>query len=76
MHKNAYHAKSLIGNWQEERSTLKFEGDNEVANSHLPNPCYNKYVPISKDYGNDKDYSKVSYFISIFIYIIHHNYYQ
>ena len=56
MHKNAYHAKSLIGNWQEERSTLNFENDNEVANCHLPNPCYNKYVPMSKDYGNNKDY--------------------
>ena len=60
MHKNAYHAKSLIGNWQEERSTEKYEDDNIIANSHLPNPCYNKYVPISKDYGDLKDYKKVS----------------
>ena len=60
MHKNAYHAKSLIGNWQEERSTAKYEDDNAVANCHLPNPSYNKYVPISKDYGNKKEYLKVS----------------
>ena len=60
MHKNAFHAKSLIGNWQEERSTLKFEADTEVTKTYLPNPCYNKYVPISKDYGNKPDYSKVS----------------
>ena len=31
MHKNTYTAKTLIGNWQEERSTDKFEDDNEIA---------------------------------------------
>tara|TARA_B110001450_G_scaffold95904_1_gene90986 strand:- start:2052 stop:2222 length:171 start_codon:yes stop_codon:yes gene_type:complete len=56
MHKNTYTAKSLIGNWQEERSTEEFEKTNEQANSHLANPSYNKYVPISKDIGNVKDY--------------------
>jgi hypothetical protein len=60
MHKNTYTAKSLIGNWQEERSTEEFEKTNEQANSHLANPSYNKYVPISKDIGNVKDYQKVS----------------
>jgi hypothetical protein len=29
MHKNTYTAKSLIGNWQEERSTEGFEKANE-----------------------------------------------
>ena len=61
MHKNTYTAKTLIGNWQEERSTDKFEDDNEIANSFLPNPCYNKYVPISKDVGNNKDYNKEAF---------------
>ena len=58
MHKNVYTAKTLIGNWQEERSTEKFEKDNEIANSFLPNPSFSKYVPISKAYGNKKDYEK------------------
>ena len=60
MHKNNYAAKTLIGNWQEERSTERFEQSNEEANSHLPNPSYNKYVPISKDVGNKKEYERVS----------------
>ena len=60
MHKNAYGAKTLIGNWAEERSTDKFEDLNEATNSHLANPSYNKYVPISKDIGDKKDYAKVS----------------
>ena len=61
MHKNTYHAKTLIGNWEEERSTSEFNGDNVTANSDLPNPSYNKYVPISKDIGNNREYLKVSY---------------
>ena len=60
MHKNTYTAKTLIGNWQEERSTEKFEDFNEVTNTYLPNPCYNKFLPISKEVGNKKDYNKVS----------------
>ena len=60
MHKNAYGAKTLIGNWAEERSTEEFGKLNEGTNSHLANPSYNKYVPISKDIGNKKDYQKVS----------------
>ena len=60
MHKNTYAAKTLIGNWAEERSTSGFEKGNEVMNTHLANPNYNKYVPISKDIGNKKDYEKVS----------------
>ena len=66
MHKNAYHSKTLIGNWNEERSTQQFEQDNEVSNSFLPNPSYNKYVPISKDYGDKKAYNKVSVFIHFY----------
>ena len=56
MHKNTYTAKTLIGNWQEERSTDQFEDFNEIANCHLPNPSYSKYIPISKDIGNNKEY--------------------
>ena len=33
MHKNVYTAKTLIGNWQEERSTEKFEDLNEGTNT-------------------------------------------
>ena len=62
MHKNVYTAKTLIGNWQEERSTVTFERDNEIANSFLPNPCFSKYVPISKAVGNkDKEYVKEAF---------------
>ena len=60
MHKNAYGAKTLIGNWQEERSTEKFEEDNTNFNTHCANPNYGKFVPISKDIGNKKEYEKVS----------------
>lgn len=60
MHKNIYNAKTLISNWQEERSTDNFEDFNEATNCYLPNPSYNKYIPISKDIGNKKDYNKVS----------------
>jgi hypothetical protein len=60
MHKNVYTAKTLIGNWQEERSTKRFEDVNETVNCHLPNPSYNKFVPISKDIGNSPEYKKVS----------------
>ena len=56
MHKNAFGAKTLIGNWQEERSTEQFESDNINYSSHLPNPNYGKFVPISKDIGNIKEY--------------------
>ena len=60
MHKNTYAAKTLIGNWQEERSTEQYENFNEVTNSYLPNPNYNKFLPISKEVGNKKDHCKVS----------------
>ena len=56
MHKNTYAAKTLIGNWQEERTTDDFEQSNEVTNAHLVNPSYNKFLPISKEVGNKKDY--------------------
>lgn len=52
MHKNNYNARTLIGNWQEERSTEAFEERVEIAKSYLPNPSYNKFIPISKDIGN------------------------
>ena len=60
MHKNSYAAKTLIGNWQEERCTEDFEKFNQAYNSHLPNPSYSKFIPISKDIGNKKEYHKVS----------------
>ena len=60
MHKNVYTAKTLIGNWQEERSTENFENFNEVTNTYLPNPSYNKYIPISKHIGNNTEHAKVS----------------
>jgi uncharacterized protein (DUF1330 family) len=56
MHKNVYTAKTLVGNWQEDRSTVEFEEKNEIANCFLPNPSYNKFIPISKDFGNKKEY--------------------
>lgn len=67
MHKNTYTAKTLIGNWQEERSTEQFEDFNENFNCYLANPSYNKYIPISKDIGNVRDYEKVS--IDHFMYV-------
>ena len=60
MHKNTYDAKTLVGNWAEERSTIKFEEDNAISKCFLPNPSYNKYIPISRDFGNIRDYKKVS----------------
>ena len=62
MHKNVYTAKTLIGNWQEERSTENFENVNEATNTFLPNPSYNKFLPISREVGNKKEYAKVSRF--------------
>ena len=60
MHKNVYTAKTLIGNWQEERSTEDFENINELNNTFLPHPSYNKFLPISKEVGNKKEHVKVS----------------
>ncbi len=65
MHKNIYTAKTLIGNWQESRSTEDFEQSNEIAKSYLPNPSYNKFVPISQDIGNKKEYIRVSRLIDM-----------
>jgi len=31
---------------------------NEVTNTHLAKPSYNKFLPISKEVGNKKDYAK------------------
>ena len=71
MHKNTYTAKTLIGNWQEERSTEAFENFNEVANCYLPNPSYNKFIPISKEIGNQKEYKKVGVPFCNFIFSNH-----
>lgn len=60
MHKNNYNPRTLIGNWNESRSTENFEESNEIAKSYLANPNYNKFIPISKDIGNKKDYERVS----------------
>ena len=60
MHKNAFGAKTLIGNWQEERSTDCYRESDQMTSTHLANPSYNKFVPISKDVGNDKEYNNVS----------------
>lgn len=60
MHKNVYTAKTLIGNWQEERSTENFENFNEVTNTYLANPSNNRFMPISKEVGNKKEHVKVS----------------
>ena len=65
MHNNVYTAKTLIGNWQETRSTNEFEESVEVAKSFLPHPCYNKYIPISKDIGNKKEYAMVSFILLV-----------
>ena len=75
MHKNAYTAKSLIGNWHENRHTEAYdELANGSSNTYLKNPCkllchlmlmvlaHNKYVPISRSIGNNQEYQKVSHF--------------
>jgi hypothetical protein len=67
MHKNAYTAKSLIGNWHENRHTDTFdELANGSSNTYLKNACklmlslivfniaHSKYVPISKSIGNNQ----------------------
>ena len=60
MHKNVYTAKTLIGNWQEERCSEGFKNANEISNCYLANPSHHKYVPISKAIGNDTEYKRVS----------------
>ena len=69
MHKNHYNPKVLNGNWQEERATTHFEEYNHTTNTYLKNPCnhyysanliycciaFNKYVPMSKTFGNKGD---------------------
>ena len=40
MHKNAYTAKTLNGNWCENRFTNEFDNmHNATSNTYLPNPC-------------------------------------
>lgn len=40
MHKNAYSAKTLNGNWLENRYTEDYDAfDNATSNTYLPNPC-------------------------------------
>lgn len=65
MHKNAFGAKTLIGNWQEERSTEGYREKDQLTSTFLPNPSYNKFVPISKDVGNDREYNNVSIYKKI-----------
>lgn len=59
MHKNAYTAKSLIGNWHENRHTDNYdELSNNTSNTYLKNASHSKYVPISTAIGNDAEYKK------------------
>lgn len=40
MHKNSYNAKSLIGNWHENRYTDDYNRQhNATSNTFLQNPC-------------------------------------
>jgi len=48
MHKNAYTAKALIGNWHENRHTDSYDqANNNSSNTYLKNASHSKYVPIS-----------------------------
>ena len=58
MHKNQYGPKTLNGNWLEERSSASYGALHEATSAHLAGPNYSKFVPISKDVGNKKDYQK------------------
>jgi len=61
MHKNAYTAKTLNGNWWEDRYQDKYdEFNNKTSNTYLANPSYNKYVPTSRGIGNSECYDRVS----------------
>jgi hypothetical protein len=54
MHKNAYTAKALIGNWHENRHTDAFDDlSNGTSNTYLKNASHSKYQPVSKAIGND-----------------------
>ena len=45
MHKNAYTAKALIGNWHENRHTDSYDqANNNSSNTYLKNAC--KYLSI------------------------------
>jgi hypothetical protein len=40
MHKNAFNAKTLIGNWHENRHEDAYdEQANKTSNTYLKNPC-------------------------------------
>ena len=40
MHKNSYNAKSLIGNWHENRFTDEYNAQHDSSsNTYLQNPC-------------------------------------
>ena len=61
MHKNAYTAKTLNGNWFENRFTDEYDQLNDkTSNTYLANPSYNKYVPTSKAIGNNDQFQKVT----------------
>lgn len=69
MHKNAYIPKVLNGNWCEDRFTDKFDWmTNETTNTHLANASHSKYVPTSKAIGNQGDYKKVSWVLTVRIF--------
>ena len=61
MHKNIYNEKTLISNWQEERQSEAKHHMYDENNTQLPNPSYNKYIPISKDIGTGINFTRVSY---------------
>ena len=58
MHKNSYGPKTLVGNWQEERSSDSYKKYHDLSAPHLAAPNFSKFVPISKDIGNKRDYEK------------------
>jgi hypothetical protein len=61
MHKNAYNPKVLNGNWFENRFTDEYDKKtSETTNTYLPGPSASKYVPISRDIGNQPAFKKVS----------------
>ena len=69
MHKNKYKAKTLIGNWAEERALPEFDEVNvQTGNTFLANPSYQKYIPISKDVGNKIDYSQQKFEVPAYEY--------
>ena len=45
MHKNSYTAKSLNGNWNENRFTNEYNSmDERTSNTYLQNPCKSPFT--------------------------------